>query len=285
MFSGCLAYNTPAVTAQNLTAGATLAFNSEVYDVGFWHTNTSRITVPAGVDYAAFLANVIIDNFTVNNGLLVEIRKNGAGLSQNIFTNTTVNNTSAKIQIWSGPLAVAAGDYFEVFVTCAVDTSVDISASSWFAGWKCPAAPNTFSGCVAKRVASLSAADFTTAIAVALDDELYDVGGWHDTVTNNSRLTVPAGVSYVQLVGGIDPSALTATQWGEVSIRKNGSALAQPIVVNKSQVTATVARWQIMTPPLAVTPGDYFELFFQTQSDASITLLDTRLWLAAWKVD
>lgn len=286
-FSGCIAYKSAALTAQNLTTATAMVFNSDSYDTDAWHdtgSNTSRLTVPTGVTYAAFLANIIIDNFSTFNGFTVEIRKNGSGIAQNIYINTTINHTSVKAQLWSGPLAVTAGDYFEVFVTCSVDTSVDIAAGSWFAGWKAPAAPGTFSGCTAKRTTSVSGGDFSTAAAVALDDELYDVGGWHDTVTNNSRLTVPSGVSYVELVASIDPSAFTANQWCEVSIRKNGSALTQPIVVNKSQNTATVSRWQIMTPPLAVSPGDYFELFFQTQTDTSITLLDTRLWLSIRKV-
>lgn len=290
MFKGCLAYRSAALTGQDYTVSSGLqVWANEAYDVGGWHegvTNPSRMTIPAGVTFAQFAGQIVINNYAPGNGYGVVLYKNGSALTQEVFVNGTINHTSVKLQFMTPPLSVQVGDYFEMRVTMGGDTSIDIAAGSWFAAWKAPAAPNTFSGCVAKRTAALSAADFTTAIAVAFDDELYDVGGWHDTVTNNSRVTVPAGVSYVQLVGMIDPSAFTANQWAELSIRKNGSVIANtPCVTVKSVGTATVTRHQVITPPLAVSPGDYFELFFQTQSDASITLLDTRLWLAIWKVD
>lgn len=287
-FSGCIAYKSAALTAQNLTTAAAMVFNSEVYDTDAWHdtsSNTSRLTVPSGVAYAQFMGGVQIDNVAGNSGYILDILKNGAALTGAIpRTFDTTNHTTVYAQVCTAPLAVSPGDYFELRVQVFTDTSVDIAAGSWFAGWQAPAAPETFAGACILKSADQGAADYSAGAVVAFDEELYDVGGWHDNVTNNSRLTIPSGVSYVQLSGWVGCTAFTATQWARAQILKNGSAMTQPLAVNNSAGTSTIQRWGLGSPPLAVSPGDYFELHFQTQTDASITLTSTRNWLSIRKV-
>ncbi len=53
---------------------------------------------------------------------------------------------------------------------------------------------------------AFTALDSPQEAPVALDGEVYDTDNIHDPVTNNSRMTVPAGVTKVQLRGGITKS-------------------------------------------------------------------------------
>ncbi len=289
MFSGALIYKSAALTAQNLTGNVAMVFNSELYDVGGWaDTNNfpSRITVPAGADYAEFMGGVQLDNVTANQLLVVRIFKNGAALTQEVRIDKTTNRTTVKYQISTGPLAVSAGDYFEMFVQVAgADTSVDVAAGTWLAGWKAPAIANTFSGATVNKAADQSAADYSAGAAITWDNEVEDVGGWHDAGSNTERLTVPAGVAYARFMAFVAVQAFTAGQWLDAQIRKNGSALTQFMAASESHGSATILRFGLSTPPLPVTPGDYFTVFLQTQTDASITITATRNWFSGYKVD
>lgn len=286
-FDGALVYKNAALTGQNLTSGGLMVFDSEVYDTNAWHdavTNTGRLTIPSGVTKACFLATLELANVTANVSHIVQIFKNGAAITQAARFEDQTNRTTLKVQVFTGPLDVVAGDYFEVHVTVSSGTA-DIAANSSFAGWKAPAANDAgFSGAVARKAADQSGADYSAGAVVAFDSEEYDVGNWHDTASNNHKVVVPSGVTYVILHAMVAIQAFTAAQWCEAQIRKNGAAMSQPMAVNHSHGTATILRFPLMTPPLPVTPGDDFELFLQTQTDASITVTATRTWLSIRKV-
>lgn len=78
------------------------------------------------------------------------------------------------------------------------------------------------------------------------------------------RLTVPAGVTAVRIVGGVTWEAALATGRRNLAIFKNGARTNQDGTL--PEVTATQAAstqtfcMNIVSPVLVVTPGDYFEL-------------------------
>ena len=118
---------------------------------------------------------------------------------------------------------------------------------------------------------SAVAADYTAGAVVGWNSEFYDNGGWHDNVTNNSRLTVPAGVTRVDLETYlIWTDAAATTQSFTVQFYKNGSPLA-PIFVRRTNS----ATWYSITTlrNIVVVPGDYFEMHLTITGDASVTLL------------
>ena|SRR5688572_24867232 len=135
-------------------------------------------------------------------------------------------------------------------------------------------------GALVKKAADQVTADYTTATAVAWTGEEYEIGGvWHDNATNNSRLTVPSGYRRVRVTAQIGISAHTADTWVAVEIRKNGAAfMGGP--AQKTEVGATDGFVNLVSPPLEVSPGDYFETFLQTESDNSITVTAARSWMA-----
>jgi hypothetical protein len=107
-----------------------------------------------------------------------------------------------------------------------------------------------------------------TGSVMTWNTDVTNVGGWHSTSVNPSRLTVPAGVTAVIIVGQIEWSAglTTVDTWqGLFTIRKNGSGGqgtidARPSVANAAGNIYTTT---IISGPLVVAPGDYFELVAQ----------------------
>lgn len=69
---------------------------------------------------------------------------------------------------------------------------------------------------------SISSATWTSA---SLNSEDYDVGTMHDTVTNNSRITVPTNGGGLYLITASVSFAANATGIRSTRIRKNGSTL------------------------------------------------------------
>jgi hypothetical protein len=61
---------------------------------------------------------------------------------------------------------------------------------------------------------------------VALPDaDVYDTDSFHDTSTNNSRITIPSGKGGYYLVWGVVGFKDNGTGEGQFSLYKNGSAL------------------------------------------------------------
>jgi hypothetical protein len=126
-----------------------------------------------------------------------------------------------------------------------------------------------FRGAKVKKSGDQTAQNFTTATAVTFDAEDYDTDALHDTVTNNSRLTVPADVSYVKLIGCIRLANVTASNAVVLTIRKNGTTTIAQACGN---ITLTSPGINIVSAVEAVSPTDYFELLIQLGSDTSVDI-------------
>lgn len=139
--------------------------------------------------------------------------------------------------------------------------------------------------CMVRKDVDQVAVDYmTAAVNVAWNQEVYDDGGWHDNVTNNSRLTVPSGVSRVRVGGTIVASASTASIMMSLGITKGSSASfdgrAGHAVTNSPN---SLTRASVSTGPIPVVAGDYFELQFQVTTDNSINITagQSNFWIEA----
>lgn len=108
---------------------------------------------------------------------------------------------------------------------------------------------------------------------LSFNSETYDSDGFHDNVTNNSRITIPAGLGgyyYVAVTASSDADATNHTQ-ANLRLRQNAAA------VNSAGTLLTIARgightvaW--MLPTLVwqgnLVAGDHIEVFFQSFSEA-----------------
>lgn len=95
-----------------------------------------------------------------------------------------------------------------------------------------------------------------TWTAVAMELEEHDTDTIHDLVTNNTRVTVPSGIEYVEITGGIGFVSGVAGDRG-VRITKNGTATALSMLFLENQAEFVGS---VSTGPIAVTGGDYFEV-------------------------
>lgn len=77
--------------------------------------------------------------------------------------------------------------------------------------------------CRANRTTTQSIADLTaTAVSFTAADS-WDTDGFHSTVSNQSRLTVPSGLGGKYLIVASVPWANHTTGWRDLTIRANGS--------------------------------------------------------------
>lgn len=140
-----------------------------------------------------------------------------------------------------------------------------------------------FKGAWIGMTASTSGVNYTALTTMAWDTELYDTDSWHDNVTNNSRLTVPAGVSYVNVYGQLLHEGMGAGQAkSRIEIYKNGAVISPALAFNSQNGSGTsVPGYQVAGYMLPVVAGDYFEMRLQSiGGDATTGINKDYSWFA-----
>jgi len=108
----------------------------------------------------------------------------------------------------------------------------------------------------------------------AFDHEDYDTDTYHDTVTNNSRLVVGAGLGgYYRVTGRVRWAATANAGWRSLRIEKNSAGT--PTVANVAGIV-TVAASTVsvvfdveVTCTVALADGDYVELIGATSENTT----------------
>jgi len=146
----------------------------------------------------------------------------------------------------------------------AADSAVDNSWAEFVfdgATWRVrkPFAGGAFRGAYVYQSAGQVIPSITST-AIAFDTELYDTDGIHDNITNNSRLTVPSGVTEVELILAYATTSLSASASMILQLKKNGVALVpdERLETNSSNTSANIGV-RLVVPRLVVAAGDYFE--------------------------
>lgn len=137
-FRGALTKKAADQTAANFTAVTAVVWDTDTYDTDAFHdtgVNTSRMTIPAGVNYVRLRAGLNLALVTADVYTSAMIYKNGSA-SYAGFASASVESgiTTPSLTVSSPVLSVAEADYFEVFLLVETDTSITITAAtSWFA--------------------------------------------------------------------------------------------------------------------------------------------------------
>lgn len=148
------------------------------------------------------------------------------------------------------------------------------STADYAASWQDAQRP-AFIGALAYSTSTQTATSGSD-LRLAWNAEVYDGASFHDNVTNNSRMTIGSGVSYVELVGNLAVITNGTATAGSVlaTIWKNGSAMGTALAEDSRYtvgVGATVYL-QVQSPVLAVGSGDYFELNVNQNTGAAAKL-------------
>jgi hypothetical protein len=293
-FRGARVRLTADDTAQNITTETAVSFDVADFDTdSFFSAGApTRLTIPAGVSKVSLVGQAYITSSTNDTVISVSIfHHNSGGTLLRFFSQRFIECGVAQrmLNVASGPIAVSVGDYFVLMVQQETDTSVTIEGDDTGQTYlslmvldASSSVGSTFRGALVYQASSQTGANYFTGapVAIPFDAESYDTDLIHDNVTNNTRLTVPAGVTKVRLSGCASISNSTSGNFHELTIYKNGSLTYNGSPANRAEVTVTGHGLQIVTPVLDVTAGDYFELKLSSETDTSIDLNSPRTWFA-----
>jgi hypothetical protein len=259
----------------------------EVGDVYFATADNAGGTQAAvGTSWAVIQGNIL--SGAVGIGVEDEGVAEGTGITVLNFTGSGVSAADVgggqvDVTIPGGISSFALGDATDVDTAgAATGDRLEYDGAGWV--------PVGFSGALVKKAADQTTANYSGFPAVAWDSEEYDTDAYHDNATNNSRLSVPAAGYYV--VGGevaVGGGTLPASEYVRVLINRynSGSVVQSGIGLPRHivEVSATPTIHALgMSVPILCSAGDYFELYFDTEADTSITVQANESWFGIWRV-
>lgn len=131
-----------------------------------------------------------------------------------------------------------------------------------------------FTGCIATRTTDQSVNTATDTSVSFSGTEEADSDGFHDTVTNPERITIPSGKAGKYLLNAYVIWAPNATGWRRVGFGKNGASLAGGTSTENNLGGSDYHQQNVsMVATLAV--GDYVTVQVYQQSGATRTLSGT----------
>lgn len=264
-----------ATQSINNTTETSVNFTSEEYDTDGFHdnsTNNERLTIPAGLG-GKYLINVGLGWDVSGTGYrFTYIRKNGS-----VYIGSQQNTPNSADGYSYGTLTViddlVAGDYVEVRVShskgSALNVAYNAEYSPIFSIHKLDSGKvGSGIGAKAYNSAAQNIAD-DTSTALTFNSEEFDTDGFHDTGSNTSRMTIPAGLGGKYLVtGGTYFTAFDADGTRLIQLRKNGSVELRGHV---RMPGSSVSGHGVITTLIAdLVAGDYVEVVAYQNSGAAM---------------
>ena len=134
--------------------------------------------------------------------------------------------------------------------------------------WAAASGGGAFSGCRAYSSAAQSLAPGVDT-ALTLDSERFDTDGYHDTVTNTSRLTVPTGLGGYYWIGGTVAFAANATGQRSAQIRLNGATAI--VYADGNAAGGSLPHAIIVSTLFHLADADYVELIGWQSSGGALS--------------
>lgn len=209
----------------------------------------------------------------------------GTGISGGGTSGTvTVTNSMATAIDAKGDLIVGTGADTFARLPAGTNTYTLVADSAEATGlkWAAPAGGSTFVGCSVRGAASLtqSISNVTTTV-VNFDAEDFDTDGFHSNVTNNSRITIPAGKTGYYQINYLARFASNSTGYRAIYPYKNG-AVFSPSIQSVVQTSSTSSHSNGFSAIVYLVATDYIEMAVEQNSGGSLNLLvdNTRLSIA-----
>jgi hypothetical protein len=111
-----------------------------------------------------------------------------------------------------------------------------------------------------------------TQTALNFDSERFDSDTFHDTVTNNTRLTIPASMGGNYIIGGGINFAANATGQRVLYIYVNGTGAGFPIVADTNIPGAATAVYMNVSTLFHFSAADYAELIVYQTSGGNLSV-------------
>ncbi|WP_291207108.1 hypothetical protein [Hyphomonas sp.] len=259
------------------TVATAVEWNNETYDTGGYHdngVNPSRLTVPAGSSGLVRLSvGLEVD---AGGQLYAELRKNGAYVSGLCF-RADVQATA--LTAVSPPVAVTAGDFFEVYANTSAASNLLADSNCWFAIEELPSDLKHAIGLVTSNQAIPSGTTYTGGIN--MDAEVADTGGWFNA--GDDHFTVPAGISKIRFGFSAQMNQSLGSMYA--SMGKNG-ATASNIGAGFAQHAATSDGIDYMhgwSGILDVVPGDVFYPIAATNAGGTSIASPSFWWVEEYR--
>jgi hypothetical protein len=145
--------------------------------------------------------------------------------------------------------------------------------------WGTSASGATFSGCRVTKSSAQSTSNSADSV-LTFDTETFDVDGYHDNSTNNSRITIPSGKTGYFLINGQVSWAANASGVRLMDIYKNGATrLARNEDGNNGGSYNKVSQASTI---VYLTAGDYVELraFQESGGNLNVNSGDSQTYFA-----
>jgi hypothetical protein len=200
----------------------------------------------------------------------------GTGISGGGTSGTvTITNSMATAIDAKGDLIAGTGA--DAFSRLAVGTNGYVltadSAESTGMKWAAAAGGSTFAGCSLYRSAGGSQAiSNATNTNLAFDAELYDTDGFHDTSTNNDRITIPSGKAGKYLITAAAGWPANATGERSMRLMKNGSTSDNNNRVWNGFGSSNGNTVMVISRVVNASVGDYFTLRVYQSSGGTLDI-------------
>ena len=266
-FIGAKAVRTTNQTISHNTETA-ISFDSEAsggYDSDAFHdnsTNPTRFTVPAGLGGkyrfsggVGWLAGTAAKDYWL--GVRVDGTTTVARQGQNLNAATDLP------QQISVDLDLAAGQYVELTVYQNQGGNQTVYANGTYPCWAAihkldAGRVGSGVGCSALHNATQSLTSGVEASLSMAAADVYDTDGFHDPSTNNTRMTIPAGMAGKYLLVGGTGFAANGTGVRVLSFRKNGTTAVGQAHIFPGTAAAYIS--PVITEIADLAAGDYIEL-------------------------
>lgn len=266
-------------TGDVLTA-AQVQYNLQNQTVMYFASSAARTTALTGVTVEGMVSYIPANGLEYYNGSAWTTVSNpgditgvtaGTGISGGGTSGTvTVTNSMATEITAAGDIIVGTGsgtfDNLPIGTTAQVLTA-DTTVSPYKVKWATPASGASFAGCSLYKSATQNLTN-NAATTITFNSELIDVGGYHDTATNTSRITIPSGkAGYYSITAKVSFLA-NATGIRVVYIYLNGANINNAA---RSIVSANENEAVITTQLYSAAVADYFEIIVYQNSGSTLT--------------
>jgi hypothetical protein len=136
--------------------------------------------------------------------------------------------------------------------------------------WATPSAGATFVGCKAYKSANQTLSNATTTL-ITFNSEFFDTDAIHDTSTNTSRFTVPAGKGGKWQLSTTIAYDANSTGFRQIRIKKNGTIFNNLIATAVSSDGTHMSHTDIFE----LVATDYMELEAYQNSGGNLAILGT----------